>query len=219
MSKPKIFAGPESDIDSLIEFSHTARNHSHVSLPHSEVSDSKNERLSSTDHIDTFAQARRIAPAVNVESNDWSALSEWNSSSPTGSPPPPPPPASPSASSAVPFRSVCHAPIEYIRGATRKKSYGGLVKSKEQIKRRNVLWHSNRTKPAQAQRLTAQRKEAERERDKKDVEDKKRNFFERVEGLQRDSSHMMCLIDGSCEESVPNVTVVATDRASLPREP
>jgi hypothetical protein len=178
MSMPKNFANLESDIGSLTESLHTARNHGRVSLTRPEVLDFENEVLSFTDHIDTLIQAPRIAPVVNVESTNRSIPSEWVSSPPTEFPPPP-------ASSAAPLHSFRHAPIKYIRGATRKRSSGELVKNKDITKRMDVLWHSNRTKAAQAQRLIAERKKAKKEREKKDMEDKKRIYLERVEELEQ----------------------------------
>ncbi|KAF2438588.1 hypothetical protein P171DRAFT_491245 [Karstenula rhodostoma CBS 690.94] len=177
---PNVTADLQSEISSLTESSHTARNHSWVSLlPPTEVAVTGSEPSHSTDHVEMVFQAPRVVPAVNAKSNNWSAPSEWSSL------PPPPPVVSSSSPSAAAPRRFCHAPFKIIRTASEKRPVKKAVDHKDKGKRGDILWHSYRTKNAQAQRLIAKRKQAEKERKNKEMAEEMKRKYERAGELER----------------------------------
>ncbi|OAG02873.1 uncharacterized protein CC84DRAFT_1261554 [Paraphaeosphaeria sporulosa] len=170
-SMPNYTADLELEMSSLAESSHTVRKANRLSLTaSSEGIATESESAYSTGQHELFFEAPRIAPVVNVEHNNWFAPCEW-------SPSPPVPPEASLTSAASP-RKFRHTPFNLIRSASKKRPSKKVADQQDPGKPRDKLWHSNRTKGAQAQRLIAKRKEVDKER-------KNKENYERYKKLER----------------------------------
>lgn len=159
-SMPNLTADLESEISSLAESLHTVQNDNGLSLLiYSEPTASETESMHSINQHEIFFQAPSVAPTISMERNNWSAPSEWSSM--------PSPPLS--SLSAAPPRRCRHFPFKLIRSTSKKRPSKNVVDVKDKSKRGDTLWHSNRSKGAQAQRRIAKRKKEEEGRKNKDM--------------------------------------------------
>ncbi|KAL5398303.1 hypothetical protein PMIN02_001607 [Paraphaeosphaeria minitans] len=128
------------------------------------------EPMFSTDQHELFFEAPRIAPVVDLERNNWFAPSEWSSL-------PDPPPVASSSSEGPPGKPP-RGPFSLIRSVSKRRPSRKATDLEDGSRPRDTLWHSNRTKGAQAQRLMAKRREAVKER-------KNKADYERYKELER----------------------------------